>query len=53
MKIRLAIHGCDDSTYLDLDVTTEQKVFLEMLVKMSEDESSSVCMPVLYLEDSK
>ena len=46
-KVRVALVGCDDSTYIDLWVTDDERSFLERLEVTSKKESTYRCMPTL------
>jgi hypothetical protein len=51
MKVKIALHGCDDSTYIeDVEVTEEQLTLLKMIAARSEDVSHYGCMPIMEIE---
>ena len=47
MDVRISLHGCDDTTYIDTDVTAEEYDFLQKLKRLSEENSSYDCQPIL------
>ena len=55
MKVNVRLIGCDDSTIFNINITSElQLQFLDELACLSEETSTSICMPVLrykILED--
>lgn len=50
MTYMIGIHGCDDSTYLVVDLTAEEAALIERLAALSEKESTYGCMPTLAIE---
>jgi hypothetical protein len=50
-NVQIALHGCDDSTYINLDVAQNEFNFLLKLKELSEQESSYQCMPTLDVEE--
>lgn len=53
MRVRVSLNECDDTTEMDIDVTSEQLAFLQMLAKLSEATSSYQCMPTLSVREVK
>lgn len=49
-KYLITLRGCDDSTYMLMDLTEEERVVLEKIEVLSIRTSSSNCMPVLYID---
>lgn len=47
---KVGIHGCDDSTYLIVDLTAEEAALVERLAAMSKEESAYGCMPTMAIE---
>lgn len=47
MKVKFALHGCDDSTYMTMDVTEMEYEFLRKIQTLSKETSSYGCMPIL------
>lgn len=47
MRVEISLDGCDDSTYLEVDIDESQKVFIEKLSEMSKKNSTYGCMPTL------
>ncbi|HEM5168221.1 TPA: hypothetical protein U1317_002185, partial [Streptococcus suis] len=50
MYVRISLYGCDDTTYIDTDVTVEEYDFLRKLKRLSKENSSYVCQPTLDVE---
>jgi len=48
-KITVMLDGCDDSTYIPMEVTKEELKLLEVLSDKSEEISTYVCMPKLRI----
>lgn len=47
MKVRISLNGCDDTTYVEADVTPGQLALLHNLAEWSEAASSYGCQPTL------
>lgn len=47
MDVRIFLYGCDDETCIDTDVTVEEYDFLQKLKRLSEENSSYGCQPIL------
>ena len=47
MDVRISLYGCDDTTYIDTDVTAEEYDFLQKLKRLSEETSGYACQPTL------
>lgn len=47
MKVQVALHGCDDSTYFEVEADKNRLEFLKELSEKSQSESDYACMPVL------
>lgn len=50
MDVRISLDGCDDSTYIDIDVTVEEYDFLRKLRRLSKENSSYDCQLILDVE---
>lgn len=50
-SVRVALHGCDDSTYIDIEVTQDERAFLDRLAALSEEASSYNCQPTLEIKE--
>ncbi|HEL1665506.1 hypothetical protein [Streptococcus suis] len=50
MDVRISLYGCDDTTYIDTDVTVEEYDFLRKLKRLSKENSSYGCQPTLDVE---
>lgn len=48
-QYKIALHGCDDSTYINMYMSDEQLEFTMMLCKESWQESSYGCMPIMEI----
>jgi len=44
---RIALEGCDDTTYIDMDLTAEELALVERIAAKSEEASTYCCMPTL------
>lgn len=49
--MRIVLSGCDDSTYIDMEVTPVELDFLERLCKESE-ENGGGCAPVAWIDET-
>lgn len=53
----IKIKGCDDTTKIIIDLTEEELKFLEKLAKLSKENSSYSCQPIIEImtaeEDKK
>jgi hypothetical protein len=47
MRVRVRLIGCDDTTYIAMDVSEDEKALLDRLAAASEAESNCPCMPVM------
>jgi hypothetical protein len=47
MDVRISLYGCDDTTYIDTEVTVEEYNFLQKLSLLSEENSDCGCQPTL------
>lgn len=50
MDVRVSLYGRDDTIYIDTDVTVEEYDFLRKLKRLSEENSSYGCQPILDVE---
>lgn len=50
MKVKIELHGCDDSTYFEVEVNEGELEFIKELSEKSKAESEYECMPVLKYE---
>lgn len=50
-KYRIGLHGCDDSTYIEMELNQEQFEFVKLLCKKSEENSDYTCMPIMEVEE--
>jgi len=51
-RVQIRLCGCDDETELLMDVTDEQRAFLEELAKRSAEASEYGCQPRLKVADA-
>ena len=49
-KCHIGIHGCDDSTYINMEVSKSEAEFLKRLSNLSKKESTYGCMPTFEFE---
>jgi len=47
---RIALHGCDDSTIFEMELTDEEFALAERIAAKSEETSSYGCMPTMVIE---
>lgn len=50
LEYMIALHGCDDSTYIKELMTESEFEFLKELEKKFDEKSSYVCMPVMEIK---
>lgn len=50
-KITIGLHGCDDSTFFDVEVTPEERAFVERLCERSREASSYSCQPTMDVRE--
>jgi hypothetical protein len=49
MEISIALEGCDDTTYITLDVDEKEIEFLKKISKLSKEAHTYGCMPILSI----
>lgn len=49
-KCNIGLHGCDDSTYIDMEITDEEYEFLKRVSNLSKKESTYGCMPTMEID---
>jgi len=47
---KVSIHGCDDSTIFEIEMTKAEYVFLKKIADRSQEVSTYGCMPIIYIE---
>lgn len=52
-KYQITLHGCDDSTYIEWDLTEDEYKLLKHMADDFERKSSYVCMPTMELKEIK
>lgn len=50
-KCRIILHGCDDYTSFEVDLTDEQLEVVEFIAKKSKEVSEFSCMPTMTVEE--
>ena len=50
---KISIHGCDDSTYINLELNADELKFVGKLCKLSEENSDYGCQPVMEVIELK
>lgn len=50
-KYRIALHGCDDSTYIEWDLKPEEYELLKCLEASFKKESAYQCQPIMEIEE--
>lgn len=53
MRVQIALHGCDDSTFFEMEVDDKEFNFLERLSVLSKETSGYRCMPILEYKVEK
>ena len=48
---RITLSGCDDTTYIDIDLTEQELAFANRLAEASVRESDYGCMPTMRVEN--
>jgi hypothetical protein len=51
MKYRIKVSGCDDSTYINRDLTEQEYAFLVSIAADITEASTYGCMPTMTLID--
>jgi hypothetical protein len=49
-KIKFVLYGCDDATYIPLEVTPDQLEFLKLIEKKSKECFTYGCMPIAEIK---
>lgn len=49
-KFEIAVHGCDDSTEIEYELTEEQMELVKDIAKKITETSHYVCMPIMEVE---
>lgn len=50
MMHRIVLSGCDDTTYVDLDLTAGELACAQRIARESERQSNYGCMPTMRVE---
>ncbi len=50
MKVKITLHGCDDSTRIDMDISQKELELLERVAFLSKKESTYGCMPIMTVQ---
>jgi len=48
---KIGLNGCDDSTWITIDLTSEELALVEKLVGLSEEASTYGCQPTMNVEE--
>lgn len=49
-RYRVTLHGCDDSTPMEVDLTEEEAALVRRLCEQSEAVARYSCMPIMEIE---
>ena len=49
-KYKIGIHGCDDSTYVEMELSDEQFKIISLLCEKCTDNSTYGCMPTMQID---
>lgn len=49
-KYRISVHGCDDSTFIEKELTEDELRLVQSIAKEVTDSSEYVCMPTMEIE---
>ena len=50
LKYKISVHGCDDSTYVEMELTNGQASIIELLAKKVTEASTYQCQPSMNIE---
>lgn len=50
MKIKIIVSGCDDTTYVETEVTEDEAAFLKKIAELITEASTYACMPRMQVE---
>lgn len=50
MRVRICVEGCDDSTYVEMDLSSEELAFVTRLAREVTKASTYQCMPTMSVE---
>jgi len=53
MKVKIVVDGCDDETSVTLDVTKEERYFVDKLATLITMTSDSGCQPRMTVTDEE
>lgn len=48
MKIKVVLSGCDDSTYIEMEVTAVEFALINRIADLSDEASEYGCQPTMY-----
>ena len=52
-KFTITVNGCDDSTKFVMELTEEEAMVVGKLCELSEETSTSGCMPTVSIESKE
>ena len=52
MKYEIAVHGCDDSTYITIELNNDEADLLYRIAQAVTDASEYGCMPTMKIDAS-
>lgn len=50
-RYRIGVHGCDDSTCFDIELTDEEANGVSKIAERSEQVSTYGCMPIVEIQE--
>ena len=50
-KYRILVHGCDDSTIIEKELTEDELKTIQLVAKEVTETSEYVCMPTMEVEE--
>jgi hypothetical protein len=53
MKYQISVDGCDDSTVVEIELTKEEKEFMDKFIKLVNKTSTYGCMPTMSIKNIK
>lgn len=53
MRVKIVVDGCDDETKVTLDVTKEEKIFVEKLASLITETSKHGCQPRMKVTEEE
>ena len=50
-KYRISVHGCDDSTIIEKELTEDELKTIQLVAKEVTETSEYGCMPIMIVEE--